>query len=323
MAITLTTDISWDQAAWEKYAYFSLRPELYFDPVADVKGEHLTADGSPSVKFNIVADLAVASTALNESVDVTPASMSDSTVTISLAEYGNVVQTTALVRGTSMISLDPVVANVVGYNAGVSIDTIVQAVLVAGTNVRYAPGTTDPLHPTVGRTSIAPTSTLRASDVRYVIAKLRGAFVAPNSGGLYTAFIHPDVSVDLTSETDLAGWRAPHAYNDPNNIWNGEIGAFQGARFIETPRAPLFADAGSSTTLTDVYATLFTGKQALAKAYSKMDGNGPTPRLSPSPVTDRLRRFTGMGWYWLGGYGRFREAALYRVESSSSIGVNS
>jgi len=29
-----------------------------------------------------------------------------------------------------------------------------------------------------------------------------------------------------------------------------------------------------------------------------------------------------MGWYWLGGYSVFRQASVYRVESSSSIGEN-
>ena len=47
-----------------------------------------------------------------------------------------------------------------------------------------------------------------------------------------------------------------------------------------------------------------------------------SPRIVPSPVTDRRRRFTGMGWYWLGNYAVFRQAALYRLESSSSIGDN-
>jgi hypothetical protein len=42
----------------------------------------------------------------------------------------------------------------------------------------------------------------------------------------------------------------------------------------------------------------------------------------PSPVVDHLRRFTGMGWYHLVGYARFREEALRRVESSSTIGTN-
>jgi hypothetical protein len=35
-----------------------------------------------------------------------------------------------------------------------------------------------------------------------------------------------------------------------------------------------------------------------------------------------LMRLQPMGWYWLGGYGRFREASLRRIESASSIGAN-
>lgn len=76
------------------------------------------------------------------------------------------------------------------------------------------------------------------------------------------------------------------------------------------------------TESTDVYATLLMGRQALAKAWSSSDGNGPNPRVVVTPVTDNLRRFTGFGWYWLGGYSTFRAASLRRIESSSSIGTN-
>jgi hypothetical protein len=91
---------------------------------------------------------------------------------------------------------------------------------------------------------------------------------------------------------------------------------------VETPRAPIFADAGSSTTFTDVYRTLFLGRQALAKAYSYVDGNGAFPMVVPGPITDSLRRLVPIGWYWLGVYGIFRQASLYGVESASSIGKN-
>jgi N4-gp56 family major capsid protein len=113
-----------------------------------------------------------------------------------------------------------------------------------------------------------------------------------------------------------------HTYSQPENIWNGEVGTFENFRFIETPRAPVFADAGSSTTLTDVYGTLFLGRQALAKAYSNTDGNGPQPRVVPGPVVDHLRRFVPMGWYHFVGYARFRDASLRRVETASTIGSN-
>jgi len=113
---------------------------------------------------------------------------------------------------------------------------------------------------------------------------------------------------------------------DTDMIYNGEIGAFEGIRFVESARAPLFANAsngsGSAGTI-DVYGTLVMGRQALAKAHSITDGNGPLPKIVRGPITDSLERFRPIGWYWLGGYGRFREASLRRVESSSSIGANS
>lgn len=317
-ALTRTGDVSIDQAAYDRLMYFALRPSLYFDQVADVRPTRQAMPGT-SVVFTIATDLAVASTAIDQSTDVDAVRIADSQVTLTLAEYGNVVKTTALLRGTSYIAVDPVVANLIGYNAGRSLDTIAADTLKAGSNVRYATGgTTDP----TARNTVEPNDTLTAADVRRALADLRGANVMP-FGNLYAAYIHPDVSYDLRGETGAAAWRDPHTYSQPEQIWTGEIGAFEGFRFVETPTAPVFADAGSSTTLTDVYATLFLGRQALAKAHSITDGNGPLPTVVPSPITDNLRRFVGMGWYWLGAYGRFREASLRRVESASSIGSNS
>ena len=150
-------------------------------------------------------------------------------------------------------------------------------------------------------------------------AELRGANV-PTFNGMYMGYIHPDVSYDLRSETGAAAWRDPHVYVDTDMIYNGEIGAFEGIRFVETPRAPLFADGGASNV--DAYGTLVMGRQALAKAHSITDGNGPLPKIVRGPITDSLERFRPNGWFWLGGYGRFREASLRRIESSSSIGAN-
>jgi N4-gp56 family major capsid protein len=171
------------------------------------------------------------------------------------------------------------------------------------------------------RATVVPTSTLAAANVRRARAELVGANV-PDFGGQYVAFIHPDVAYDLRGETGAAAWRDPHTYSQPNEIWTGEVGSFEGFRFVETSRAPIFADAGSSTTLTDVYRTMFLGRQALAKAYSMIDGNGDMPRVGPGPVTDALRRFVPISWYWLGGFAVFRQDALRSVESSSSIGTN-
>jgi len=298
-------------------AYFALRPELYFDGVADVGTTRQSMPGA-AVVFSIQSDLAAATATLNESVDVDALAIANTQVTLTLLEKGNAVVTTAKIRLSAFVELDPIVANVVGYNAGLSIDTIAANILSAGTNVRWGGGgTTAP----TSTATVEPNDTLVANDVRRALADLRGANVA-TLGGLYGAFIHPDVSYDLRGQTGAAAWRDPHTYSQPSEIWNGEVGAFEGFRFIETPRAIVKADAGSSTTLTDVYQNFFLGRQAMAKAYSTGEGNGPLPKVVMGPITDKLRRFVPIGWYWFGVYGIFRQAALRIVESSSSIGVN-
>ena len=311
--------LNYANTAYDLMAFFALRPELYFDGTADVQPSNQSMPGS-AVTFTIQNDLAVASTSLSESVDVSAVAMSDSQITLTLAEYGNAVITTALGRGTSFLDLDRLVTNVVGFNAGISLDTIARNVLQAGSNVNYAAG--NGTNTATSRNTVTPANTLVAADIRNARATLSRNNVQ-RIGGYYLAFIHPDVSYDLQGQTGSATWNEPHAYNEPDQIWQGELGSFQGFRFIETPRAPVFADAGSSTTFTDVYRTICLGRQALAKAYSYVDGNGEYPTVVPGPITDHLRRFVPWGWYWLGAYGVFRQQALLGIEGASSIGQNS
>lgn len=320
-AETGTGNLSVDQTAFEKLAYFALRDEMYFDQFADVQATNATNPGA-TVTFTIFQDLAVATTELGEAEDVTPVAMSDSQVSVVLREYGNATVTTAKLRATSFLPVDPVAANAVGYNAGLSIDTIARNAAQAGSNVIYATGgATDP----TSRVTINSDDILTANDVRKSVAQLRKANV-PTFGGSYVAMIHPDVSYDFRGQTDAAAWRTPANYVNPQGIYNGEIGTFEGVRFIESPRAPLFADAsdnaGSAGTI-DVYGTLIMGRQALAKGISLGGEYGAQPAMVYGTVTDLLQRFRPVGWKHFVGYGVFRQEALRRIESASSIGANS
>ena len=317
---TQLSSLSVDQVAFDRLAYFALRSELLFDQAADVQPTQQAMPGT-GVTFTIFADIAAATSTLNEVTDVTPTALSDSQVTVTLNEYGNAVVTTAKLRGTAFLDVDSAAANIIGYNAGDSMDQVVREVLAAGTNVVYATGGSST--PT-SRESVSTDDILAADDVRKVVAQLRAANVATFDGS-YLGYIHPDVSYDFRSATDAAAWRTPANYVNPDGIYNGEIGKFESVRFIETPRAKKWTDAsnGTSTTGTiDVYATHIMGRQALAKAFSVQDGNGAVPKIVRGNVTDYLMRLQPLGWYWLGGYGRFREASLRRIESASSIGAN-
>lgn len=320
MAYTDQAAVDVDQVAFDRIAYFALRSELLFDQAADVQPTAQAMPGS-GVTFTIFNDLSAATSTLSETTDVTAVALGDSQVTVTLNEYGNAVITTAKLRGTAFLDVDTVAANVVGYNAGDSIDQVVRDVLAGGDNVVYGGGgTTTP----TGRTSVTAADVIEANDVRKVTAALRKANAA-SFNGLYMGFIHPDVSYDLRRETGAESWRDPHVYQDTMGIYNGEIGAFEGVRFIETPRTKIRENASNgsgSTGTVDVYDTYIMGRQALAKAHSITDGNGSVPRIVRGPVTDTLARLQPIGWYWLGGYARFREASLRRIESASSLGAN-
>jgi len=320
---TDTSTLTQATTAYERLAYYDLRPELYFDACATVRPTRQSHPGS-AVLFNIVTDLAPAITPLSQNVDVDAVALSDTEVTITLNEYGNAVISSARIRGQSYLTVSEQVANAVGYNAGLSFDCLARNPLVAGTNVIYG-GTA------VSRVTVASTHTLTAAKAAQVVAQMSDASVQ-RLGNYYRGFMASAVAYDLRRETGSAGWRDPHVYGQQQEIWNGEVGIFEGVAWVETPRltAPNlaagqggpggFVDGGVGGTV-DVYPVIVLGNQALAKTWAKAVSS-ELPAVILGNVTDKLMRFVPVGWYWLGGFGRFREAAIRRIEVASSIGAN-
>ena len=245
-AYTGTGSVTTAKPAYDQLIYFALRPQLYFDACADVEPTRQAMPGS-TVIFTIFNDLAPATTPLSQTSDVTAVALSDSQVTVALAEYGNAVITTAKLRGESFVDITPAVVNILGYNAGVSIDEIARNVLSAGSNVRYSTGGTTTTVVPAARTQVTTACLIKGKTVRSVVARLR-TYNVPTIGAGYVSYIHPNVSVDLRQTTGPAGWRDPHIYSQPGEIWTGEIGMFEGARFMETPRARVFPTGGHTTT---------------------------------------------------------------------------
>ena len=317
MAYTGTGDVSSDTAAFQQLAYFAFRSQPMYEMIADVRSTAQTHNGA-SVQFNIYDNMDQATSALTQDSDVTAVALGDSTVTVTLAEYGNAVITTAKLRGTSFLNVDADAANIIGYNMVDSVDKLVSNVANAGTNVIYSTGSG--ALPT-SRVTIADANTIDTATARQAVAELRGASAPGFENGNYLGMIHPDVSYDLRALTAVTDVIQFQIRQEGAAVRNGSIGVFGGIEWIENPRAPILDDAGATST-TNVYQTLVAGRQALAKAYSRAAGFGEDPSVVFGPVTDTLRRFHPVGWYHLVGYGVFRQAALRRIESSSSIGDN-
>lgn len=266
-----------------------------------------------TVVFSLYSDLAKQTSTLDETADVEAVAIANPTrVTVTLAEYGAAVLNTRKAELFSFSAVNPAIANIVAFNMRDSIDDVVLTELRNGTNVIIEiSGAIDDTSPDA--TSMTATDVFKSKHVRYTVAKLRAASVVPRKDGLYWCSIHPEVSHDLRADTGAGGWRSPHEYSAPTAIWAGEIGQYEGAYFVESPRAYNAKDSGSGDNTVRNFRTLFAGQQALAEAVAE------EPHVVVGNVTDKLKRFTPLGWYGVLGWKRYREAALYRVETTSSI----
>lgn len=306
------------QTAYDRYFEFALRAQPLFRQVADKRPAQQAMPGS-SVVLERYQDLAVATATLTENVDPDSVALGNpTTVTITLNEYGNPVLRTRKLYLFSLTDIDPAIANIVAYNAADSIDSVVQTVLRSGTNViQRKAGTVT--YVTTGTSTTPVGTTMTATDgytstmARLAVVKLRTNKAVPRKGSLYWSAIHPEVSYDLRSETGAAAWRDPHNYSAAGNIWAGEIGAYEGAFYVESPRCYNAVDAGTGDNTVRRFRTYYAGQQALAEAVADEF------HTVAGPITDKLMRFRPLGWYGVAGWARYREEALIRAESTSTI----
>jgi len=293
------------QKAYDRLLEFALRSEPLIRSVADKRPARQAIPGSTVVLQRYV-DLTAATTALTEDTDPDSVAVSTPTsVTITLAEYGNAVLVTRALELFSLADVDPAIANIIAYNLADSIDKVAMATLRAGSNVIYAGSTA------TSTATITAAATLASSNIRKAVAKLRTNQAKGRKGSLYWVGIHPEVSHDLRAETGSAGWLLPNQYGSAQDrIWNGEIGTYEGAYFVESARLYNATDGASSARN---YRTIVCGEQALAEAVAE------EPHVVIGPVVDKLMRHRPMGWYGVLGFARYREEALFRIESGSSI----
>ena len=363
------------QKAYDRLIEFALRAQPLIRSVADKTPARQSIPGS-SVVLQRYVDLSQQITTLTEQTDPDAVALATPTyTTITLAEYGNAVLVTRALELFSLADVDPAIANIIAFNMADSIDEVAQSVLRTGTNVLYGGTRTS-------TATITSSDTFTSALARKTTAKLRANKAIPRKGSLYWAGIHPEVSHDLRAETGVGSWRQPHEYQSNDAIWAGEIGTYEGAFYVESPRlyndavgaakttstttttasgnvgtyvlavtstsgilvsdlvagtnvpanAQVVSISGTNVTIdtaittqvtsgasitftheTRVFNTYFAGQQALAEAVAE------EPHVVIGPVVDKLMRHRPLGWYGVLGHAIYRDEALYRVETSSSI----
>jgi N4-gp56 family major capsid protein len=144
---------------------------------------------------------------------------------------------------------------------------------------------------------------LKAKDVRTIVSNLRAANVPTFEDGLYRWIIHPIQYTQLRSETDQAAWTQAAQYVDNSQLLQGDIGVFEGVRFIVNDQ--VYTD--SSSTLSS-YAF---GRDFVGKAIGK-DLRVATKSYLTGDHENQLTIY----WDALVGYKIVRRASGYIVDTS-------
>lgn len=296
------------QQAYDLAVGYNLRTYPAARQFVDVSPQNPSMSGS-SIKLTKYSDFSAASitaakTPLTEEADVDSTKMpAPTTVTVTPAEYGFAVTRTKKLEHRSFADIDPEIARAVAYHQSRVLDELIQDVFITGTNVAYA------------NTSHATDNTVVAGEV-LTAAHLRSQKtlflqngVQPWDGMNYVAFVHPQAVHDLRVETGSGGWRVPAEYgSSQDNIWRGEIGDFEGFRFVVNPNVR--QRTGTNVKVVENY---FFGRGAVVESVIE------EPHVVLGPVVDRLQRFRHVGWYGDLGWAVYENKALRRVVSTTSL----
>ena len=254
----------------------------------------IPANGGKTIEFRKFAPLAKAITPLTEGVTPDGKSMTVSTITATVSQYGDYITQSDVLELTSLDNTIIEATKLLGKQAGATLDTVVRNALQAGTNVTYCPkiGADGSETAVTSRTNLDATAQLTVDVVQQVVAKLR-AQNAPTIGGDYVAIIHPYVAYDLMRDPE---WIDAHKYAQPDNLYTGEIGKIAGVRFVQTTEAKIYTGSGCPSGLA-VFASLFLGDGAYG--VTEITGGGLqtiVKQKGSAGTADPLDQRSSVGW---------------------------
>jgi len=283
MAAETTTTLS-DQVAtyYEKSFLKRAMYELIYDQGAQKRRQ--SANEGKVIKFNQFTPLSAITATLTEGTNPTEVSLTGSTVSCALAEYGSTVKISRFLTLTSIDANNKEKIDVVGQNMGESIDQLVRTELDNGTT-RYAGGKS-------AITDVAATDVLSATEVRKTVRALEAAKAMTYPDGMYMGKVQPYTKADLLNDST---WINAKTYSDVKDLYRGEMGELYQVRF-------LLSKNGKTTAST---ATVYHNYIHGANAFGTYDLAGDPPKLYIIPHT-QIDSYNAAGRYslvsWAGSF---------------------
>ena len=285
-----------------------LIPTLVFDKFAQKKP--VPKNNGKTVEFRRFKSLAAATTPLTEGVTPDGNSFQVEKVNATLKQYGDYIQTSDVLND---VAIDPITTEVVellGEQAGLTIDTIARDIISAGTTVQYAGAKT-------GTSSITAADKLSYAEILKAVRTLKQNHAKPFEDGYYIGFINAAQAYDLQQDPM---WQDVSKYNGAKAIMDGEIGKLGKVRFIETENLKVKNGAGASSI--NVHCAIVLGKDAFGTV--ELEGKGgvetiiKTPKGNDGNTSDPLNQRSTAGWKAMKTYVILQDLALLRLECAVS-----
>lgn len=295
------------------------RPLLVHLRWAQVKD--IPKNNSAVIKFRRYTLLSANTTALTEGVTPSGTQLAVTDITATVAQYGDYVTLTDWLQLTT---LDPILtetADLLGQQAGNSLDQLARDVIVAGSTVQYASTATT-------RATVTASMKLTRLEIREAVRTLQNndamkvtRMVNPSTGfntspinAAFVGVISENTLFDLKNET---GWIPVQEYASQSGIMEGEVGAIDDVRFVMTTNAKIFASAGSGSI--DIHGTMilaaeYYGTSRIAGAALK---NIVKP-LGSAGTADPLDQRSTSGWKATFVAVRLNENFAVRIEHAVS-----
>lgn len=245
MATNTTSNLSNEVAIYyDKVFLERARAMLVHQEGGQLKG--IDGNVGKQVIFNRFRPMALATTPLSEATNPTSATLVSDQVTATLAEYGNSATVSRLLSTTDIDDRDKEKIDVIGQNMGETLDALVRNGLFNGATALPSTGT-----------DFTPALTAQA----VANLKTNKALMYPGTFG-WLGKIQPETEYDLSQSTV---WTNAAVYSNVNALYEGEIGALYGVRFLVSNQG--YNVVGTPT----VYSNFIHGREAFGVFDNKLD----------------------------------------------------
>ena len=277
----------------------------------------IPANSGEVIKFRRYGNLTAATTALTEGVTPDGSQLSITDVTATPAQYGDFVTLTDKLQFTTLDPLMTETAEILGDQAGDTLDQLARDVMLAGTTVQYA-------STAAARTDITASMKLTAAEVREAVRTLQTNNAKPITdmvdptdsynttpiGRCYIGIISPKTLYDLKSDSAFV---PVQKYPSQANVMEDEQGAVDDVRFVLATNAKVYTGGGSGSV--DVHGTLIMGKNFYGT--TRISGQALKNIIKPlgsAGTSDPLDQRSTSGWKATFVAVRLNETYAVRIE---------